>query len=253
MNHSMESKKLLKNIFVWFLLIALCASIVANAYASARVDHDPQIKLIDYHPNHVVTLVGTHFVATSVQFAKSEKIIGVYIGDQIAWTYAINSSIPYLLFLKPTLDISDTNMTVVTNQHIYHFHLLANENTESRNSAVYNLQFHYDYEAKKKVNNKSSAKSSSCKERGDGQSFVHTHYFLNGSASLFPQHVYDDGRFTYFEFSDQTAFPAVFVYENGHEKITNTQIKSNTLIAKCTAKVFLLVKNDEKVWVENKN
>lgn len=213
-----------------------------------------QIKVIDYHPNQVTCLIGTHFIATSIQFAKQEKILGVYIGDMVAWTYAINPSVPYILFIKPTLDISDTNMSVITNQHQYHFHLVANKNTASKSSVVYNLQFHYETPATKNLKqNKDSARVANQSMNSTEKSPVNCHYFLSGSKKTTPITVYDDGKFTYFEFSPTDKYPAIFEWENGHEKLVNTQTQGTTVIAKCIASTFLLVKDDEKVWVENKN
>lgn len=215
----------------------------------------PQIKVINYHPNQVVSLEGTHFIATSIQFFRQEKIIGVYVGDMVAWTYAINPSIPYILFLKPTLDVSDTNMSVITNQHLYHFHLVANKNTASKSPAIYNLQFHYENPEKlKTLNHNKETNASVYQSRQDAENFqIHSHYFSSGSKKITPLRVFDDGKFTYFEFLPTDKYPAIFEWENGHEKLVNTQTQGTTIIAKCIASTFLLVKDDEKVWVENKN
>ncbi len=213
----------------------------------------PQIKVISYHTNQVVSLEGTHFIATSIQFSRQEKILGVYVGDMVAWTYAINPSIPYILFLKPTLDVSDTNMSVITNQHLYHFHLVANKNTESKSSAIYNLQFHYETEKAKILNHHKETNGSVYQSRLDANFQIHSHYSLSGSNKNTPLRVFDDGKFTYFEFSPTDKYPAIFEWENGREKLVNTQTQGTTVIAKCIATTFVLIKDGEKVWVENKN
>lgn len=240
------------------LLCILFVTILAqNAFAksekSEMINKEPQIKTIHYQPNQIITLKGTHFIATSLQFAKYEKIIGIYLGDQIAWTYAINPSTPYILFLKPTVDISDTNMTVITNLHVYHFHLLANKNSESDDLPIYSLKF--DYETEKQAQKSKLVKLKPISHQYNpviNDHILHSNYSLSGSKSLFPRRVYNDGQFTYFEFSEKAEIPAIFKWEEGHEKLINTQTQANTVIAKCIAKEFVLQKNKENAWAENK-
>lgn len=238
------------------LCILFVTILTQNAYAksekSEMINQAPQIKTIHYQPNQIITLKGTHFIATSLQFAKSEKIIGIYIGDQIAWTYAINPSTPYIVFLKPTVDISDTNMTVITNQHIYHFHLLANKIKESDDLPIYSLKF--DYVTEKQEQKSKTAKLKPIRSHQVdpvvNDHILHSNYSLSGSKSLFPRRVYDDGEFTYFEFSEQVEIPAIFKWEDEHEKLMNTQTQGNTVIAKCIAQKFVLHKNEENAWAE---
>jgi type IV secretion system protein VirB9 len=241
--------------FICHSLIFLLGTFLAqNVFAkNETTNQEPQVKTIQYQSNQIITLKGTHFIATSLQFSKNEKIKGIYIGDQIAWTYAINPSTPYIVFLKPTVDISDTNMTVITNQHLYHFHLLANKNRESEDLAIYSLKFDYTTEKKdqkSKLLKLNPVRSRQCDSVVNDQ-IINSSYFLSGSKSILPRHVYDDGRFTYFEFSDNADIPAIFKWEDDHEKLINTQIQGNTVIAKCTAKKFVLQKNEEKAWAEN--
>jgi type IV secretion system protein VirB9 len=242
---------------IYHLLFILLVTILAqNAFAKSEknemINQVPQIKTIHYQPNQIITLKGTHFIATSLQFSKNEKIIGIYIGDQVAWTYAINPSTPYIVFLKPTVDVSDTNMTVITNQHIYHFHLLANKNRESDDLPIYGLKFDYETEKQGLQSNKLKPIRSQQHDSVVNDHILHSNYFLSGSKSIFPKRVYDDGRFTYFEFSEKVEIPAIFKWEEGHEKLINTQTQGNTVIAKCIAKEFILQKNEVKAWAENK-
>lgn len=238
-----------KNKLISWLVVLWLPFLLTNAFAT--IDVTSQIKTVSYQPDQIVMLKGTHFIATSIQFSKQEKISGVYMGDQVAWTYAMNPSTPYLLFVKPTLDKSDTNMTVITNQHVYHFHLISNIN-KSDDMPVYSLKFDYQ---------KDNHKSSKLKMKKENTIHFHHHknlmvnknYTLKGSSSLFPKSVYDDGTFTYFEFPDQAEIPAIFRSEEGHEKLINSESHHNVVIAKCVAKVFILQKNDEKAWVENRN
>lgn len=87
---------------------------------------DARIEVVPYSMNNVVPIHGTTFTTTQITFGQDEIIEDVQNGDLGAWTASINSDLPYMLFLKPTAYGSDTNMTVVTNEHTYYFHLLSN-------------------------------------------------------------------------------------------------------------------------------
>lgn len=237
-----------------FLFILFIMILAQNAFAkSEMINQAPQIKTVHYQANQIITLKGTHFIATSLQFAKNEKIIGIYIGDQIAWTYAINPSTPYIVFLKPTVDVSDTNMTVITNQHIYHFHLLANKNSEADDLPIYSLKFDYETEKQEQKSKLVKLKPIPHYDPVVNDHILHSNYSLSGSNAIFPRQVYDDGQFTYFQFSEKADIPAIFKWEEGHEKLINTQTQGNTVIAKCLAKEFVLQKNEDKAWAENKD
>lgn len=242
-------KNILKTKFICgWLSVMLLLIPLQHAFA---INQTPQIKKIHYQPDQIVTLNGTHFIATSVQFSKSEKIEGVYMGDQVAWTYAINPSISYILFIKPTLDRSDTNLTVITNLRVYHFHLISNVN-KINEAPLYCLKFEYGTENQnqKLIRNR---KNQHYAHQKCSQQSLNTNYSVSGSSALLPKTTYDDGTFTYFEFPYKAVIPVIFKVEGGHEKLINTETQHNLVIAKCVAKKFSLQKNNQKAWVENNN
>lgn len=99
---------------------------------------DARIEVVPYSMNNVVPVHGTTFTTTQITFGQDEIIEDVQNGDLGAWTASVNADLPYMLFLKPTADGSDTNMTVVTNEHTYYFHLLSNvrcRNAENNSSS----------------------------------------------------------------------------------------------------------------------
>ena len=70
---------------------------------------DARMRVLSYDPNNVVTVVGSQLVQTSIQFGEDETIVGVEGGDAAAWTIDINKIKPNILFVKPTIEGSDTN------------------------------------------------------------------------------------------------------------------------------------------------
>lgn len=227
--------------FVWIL--------VMSSTQVFAIEMSDKIKIVGYHPNEVIEVIGTHFFATSIEFEKQEKIQGIYMGDQVAWTYSLSSSHPNLLWIKPTMNQSNTNMTVVTKDIIYHFHLLSDKIKEDPNLATYQLKIRLS----EKRTDISKSKPKVRQLHGIQKPvYLNTHYRFTGSESIFPEQVSDDGMFTYFTFSKGKVLPAVFAIDDGKQKLINTENRSDVIIAKCIAKTFLLIRNNDRVWVENK-
>jgi len=96
-----------------------------------KLSTDARIEVVAYDQNNVVPIHAHTFTATQITFGKDETIEDVQCGDMAAWTPSINQNLPYMMFLKPTTYNSNTNMTVVTNQHTYYFHLMSNKQSVS--------------------------------------------------------------------------------------------------------------------------
>ena len=108
---------------------------------------DSRIEVVTYSPYNVVPIQGTTFTTTQITFSKSEYIENVQNGDLGAWTASISKDIPYMMFVKPTVYGSNTNMTVVTNQHTYYFHLQSNTKDQtSQEKATFAIHFVYPNE-----------------------------------------------------------------------------------------------------------
>lgn len=219
----------------------------------------PVVKTVVYVPNQVVTLQGTPFVTTQVTFAKDEVIEAVHNGDLGAWTASINPHFADMLFIKPTVYQSDTNMTVVTNKRTYYFHLqsgddpnaLTNDERQGKGQPVrvkpptYALHFRYPREAM--LANLARTKEAKRIHATLVSPFAHPgqyhwDYTFDGDTRLVPEHAFDDGRFTYFELRPEQRVPAVFAVtgKNGAEAIVNTRLQGRYLIVPRTAPQFTL-------------
>jgi len=206
---------------------------------------DNRIKQVVFQENNVVPVTATTFNTTQLVFGKNEAILAVENGDLDAWTVDIQSAIPNMLFLKPTVVDSNTNMTVITNKHTYYFQLNSVDITKKKPKLTYAIHFSYPAELKKalakkieKVRRQRKALLNQPRRPKD----YHWDYSFHGDKAILPLSVYDDGRFTYFELRPNQIVPAIFSVDDkkGNEAVVNTQIEGDTIIVKRIAPQFTL-------------
>lgn len=146
----------------WF---RLCSMVVIQAiwathsvaYAELVPDNRPfdsRVSVVDYNPLNVVRVTAFYGVSTYIEFDPSESIKEVAVGDDAAWSVVPRGN---HLFIKPKEKNADTNLTVLTDKHVYHFSLYVAKRSLKDSTAwrdenlVYGLVFRYpDDEAHKK-------------------------------------------------------------------------------------------------------
>lgn len=200
---------------------------------------DARIKQVIYQENNVVPVHGITFTTTQIQFAEKEQVLDIEGGDSAAWMITYHPELSNVIFVKPTLFDSSTNLTVLTNLHAYYFQLTSNKELERQSAQqTYALKFIY---SKPKVT-KTSAKHAQANHVSLQPKVLNTAYRFGGSPQLVPLHVFDDGRFTYFELSPRGAVPAVFAVDDqsGKESTVNTRREGKYLIVQRLAPQFTL-------------
>lgn len=226
------------------LLIPLTALLITSTLQAQNNPHvfptDTRIKHVAYQENNVVPLQGITFTTTQIQFADKEQVLDIEGGDSAAWMVTYHPELPNMVFVKPTLFDSSTNLTVITNQRAYYFHLTSNKKLERNPSKqTYSLKFTYAQPTMTKapVNRSVHINTADLQPK-----ILNTAYRFSGSPQLVPVHVFDDGKFTYFELSPQGAVPAVFAVEDksGKESTVNTRREGKYLIVQRLAPQFTL-------------
>ena len=201
---------------------------------------DARIKHVVYQENNVVPVHGITFTTTQIQFADKEQVLDIEGGDSTVWMVTYHPELANIIFVKPTILDSSTNLTVITNQHAYYFHLTSNKKLE-RNPAqqTYALKFTYPQPQTTQTPIKSQAHTNNTLLQ---PKLLNTAYRFSGSPQLVPLHVFDDGRFTYFELSPRGAVPAVFAVDDksGKESTVNTRREGKYLIVQRLAPQFTL-------------
>jgi len=198
---------------------------------------DARIKHVLYEENNVVPIQGVTFTTTQIQFGAKEEVLDIEGGDSTAWMVTYHPELSNTLFVKPTILGSNTNLTVITNQHAYYFHLTSNNKIEPNPSQkTYAVKF--EYQAVKQPTRQALPKANPLVH----PKVLNTAYSFSGSPQLVPRHVFDDGKFTYFELSTNGAVPAVFAVDdkNGKESTVNTRREGKYLIVQRIAPQYTL-------------
>lgn len=230
--------------------LALCGAIIMSApMAQAnQIPHklatDARMRIVPYDTNNVVTMVGSQLVMTGIEFSPSETINGVEFGDAVAWTSIVNKTHTNMLFIKPVLrQPLDTNLTVITNKYTYHFRLLANQ-PNSKASPTYSVRFTYPQEeaeqaiaaAMKQEQNENAMASPPTDPFSWNWNYA---YSACCSRDNVPIKAFDDGEFTYFEFSPHAEIPSIFVVDGqGHESLAATTMKGPYVVVQTVARQF---------------
>lgn len=222
----------MKKIIFFFLSLMISSIEAQNNPVSFSTD--PRIKYVVYQDNNVVPLQGVTFVTTRIKFGDKEEVLDIEGGDTAAWMVTYHPNLPNTVFVKPTLFNSNSNLTIITNQHSYYFNLSSNKKDEAR-PKTYALNFQYPLPKPTRVI--TPAQKTAFKPR-----VINTAYCFSGSPELLPKHVYDDGQFTYFELTTQGAAPAIFAVEdkNGKESTVNTRRSGKYLVVQRIAPQFTL-------------
>ena len=244
-----------KLIFLFFLYITISFFYVV-CYAK-QVEHIIKgnlIKIVAYQPDTVVLVHASTFASIQIFFGKNEIIKTIQNGDLAAWLVNVPEGLNNMLFLKPTIFGSNTNMIVVTNQHTYYFHLICDNNTiSSRTISTYAIHFIYP---KKLLFNSLSKEQLSISEkkiyflnRARLIKKYNWDYSFSGTQEIMPLHVFDDGQFTYMQLQAKQSIPAIFSVDNvyGKENIVNYRINKDYLIIQQVYPQFTLRKGKYQV------
>ena len=228
--------------------IALATCALATPWASQAAETpkpgavDPRIRTIAYDEEEVVTLIGYLGYQMMIEFATNERIENVSIGDALGWQITPNHK-ANLLFIKPIDLASPTNMTVVTDRRRYAFELRSHRSAGVPQSSItYIARFVYPPDSTP-VQVVSTPAPPAAPEK------VNTAYSYTGSRISLPSQVFDDGRFTYFQWPENTNIPALFLIEpSGSESIVNYTTRDGYQVVEQLAPRFML-RNGKEVTV----
>lgn len=173
---------------------------------------DSRIKTVVYDARNVTEVHSHYGYETQIVFAPDETVTHVAVGDSLAWQiFPVANNI----FLKPQADNADTNMSVLTNKRSYSFDLLAKKNYR-KSRLTYKIVFHYPEDDLRVAMAKTKriaqiASSTVIPGRAFDPAGLNFNYTRRGSDLLAPIRVFDDGEFTYFQFDEKIAVPAIFI------------------------------------------
>lgn len=205
---------------------------------------DSRIKIVAYDENNVTPIHTQAFTTLQIDFHKTETILSIHNGDSAAWAVEVDPHQPNNLFLKPTVDKSETNMTVITDKRHYYFHLIASAEAE-KNALTYAVRFIYPEQDKEQqlqaIKRAHEQHAAEINEMRQPDSY-HWNYSFHGSKKVMPAHVFDDGQWTYLQLRPRQAIPAIFVVDNkaGDETLVNSRREGDYLVIPRIAPQFTL-------------
>jgi len=228
------------------LAIFACLVLAAPIRAFAG---DGRIASAIFSADSVVRITGRQGVQAAITFGEDESIENVAIGDATAWQVTPNKR-ANVLFVKPLLARARTNMTVVTDRHMYLFDLVAG--TGERPVYVMRLlDPAYKRAGGARPNEatgqpaltevEANAVAGSVREAATDPASLNFAWTAKGEKGLLPSRVYDDGQATFIAWLPRTPIPAIQVRnEAGVEGPVNFAVRDDVIVVDGVPEVLIL-------------
>lgn len=212
---------------VSFAALALLSSTGAVAATDSR------IRSVAYNPDQIVRILGKPGIQSTIQFGPDERIENVAVGDSSAWQITPNHRAS-LLFVKPLLARTRTNMTVVTDRRTYMFDLVAEGKAAG---ALYSMKFSYPHEKVTQDASKPLQQAASAAQQAQQPAAtlaaekLHFDWKTKGNGKLLPNRVFDDGSSLYLIWGKDTPLPAILtISEDRKEGPVNYRMSGEYIV-----------------------
>ncbi len=226
------------------LLSSLVALAVTASAHGAQIPEagakDERIRFATYDQYDVVTIYARYGMETHIVLEADEKVVDMTGGDTEAWGVATKRD-RNGLFIKPSADLPDSNIHVVTNKRTYTFDLkLARK---GKNQIGFMTVF-FRYPAAQGVANAAAVEAEQVRGLLDVVSPVgNRRYTVQGSGELAPIEAWDDGRTTFLRFRTRSSIPAVYAArgdDDSIEQIENPTVKDDVVQLPGVRRKFVL-------------
>jgi type IV secretion system protein VirB9 len=235
---------------LYAILLIIFSSQEAFAVKEPRATSaDSRLRVMAYSPNEVFRYTGYYGYQGSIEFDIEEVIETISMGDTTSWQLITSAN---RIFLKPIEQDATTNMTIITNRRLYFFELYAEHaNGPADPGLVFSVKFLYP---DTNMNMYSTGASFNAPDLSKPEMY-NFNYTISGADVTAPTKIFDDGKFTYFEFKDKNAIiPAIFeVDANGNESIINYQVAGQYIAVEMVASQFTLRHGSEITCVFNES
>ncbi len=186
----------------------LLAAATLLALTAGQAEADARLRKLAYDPDTIVRLEGCFGFQTLVEFGPDERIENVGLGEAAQWLVSPNKR-ANMLFVKPAYRTTHSNMTVSTDRRRYAFELVARDTPACRRGAVaYSVRFTYPEEPAAPPLVATEAKPAEPAVPPPEQR--NAAYTFSGARENVPQRIFDNGRATYFRWTEGSTTPAVF-------------------------------------------
>lgn len=224
---------------------------------------DSRVRFVNYQPFNITRIVGSLRSSVQVEFAADEEIAHVALGNSVAWEVAPAGNI---LFLKPREKQPVTNISVVTTRRdgstrSYQMELTARDGTvEVGQNTYFYLKFRYPADEANARRQQAAARARAAQaEEADDLLALHEaygprnwRYSAQGSQSLEPQSVYDNGKITTFAFVGNQEMPAIYIENpDGSESLVSKSVAGNLVMVHAISSKFILRRGKDVLCVFN--
>ena len=224
---------------------------------------DSRVRFVNYQPFNITRIVGSLRSSVQVEFAADEEIAHVALGNSVAWEVAPAGNI---LFLKPREKQPVTNISVVTTRRdgstrSYQMELTARDGTvDVGQNTYFYLKFRYPADEANARRQQAAARARAAQaEEADDVLALHEaygprnwRYSAQGSQSLEPQSVYDNGKITIFAFVGNQEMPAIYIENpDGSESLVSKSVDGNLVMVHAISSKFILRRGKDVLCVFN--
>lgn len=191
-------------------------------------------------------------VSTIINFPENERIVFYSVGKSNAIEIRHNKEIPNILNLKPITSIIQTNLVVKTDiGSVYNFYLTTEDSGEGSQPSftVYITKDSGNDLTKSENLLKSLKENNSYIKKVKNLDKLNTSYKIKGDREIAPLFVYDDGKWTYFDFGKNFVsdrLPNAYKVIDSFDSVVNTRSKGNLLIATSLSVDGWTLKNGDK-------
>jgi type IV secretion system protein VirB9 len=221
---------------------------------------DARMRMVAYDPFNVVKINGVIRASTQVVFSEDEEIAHVAIGDSVSWEVAPAGNI---LFLKPRERHPPTNLQVVTTRRdgrkrSYQFELSIAES--SLGESYFMVRFAYPGDEAAARRYAAASKSSEMEAHAVDETFAlhnatasrNWSYSAQGTPTLEPDAVYDDGKETTLRFDGNREVPAIFlVASDGTESLVPKDVRGELVVVHAVGRELRLRQGAEVLCIFN--
>ncbi|NTH78989.1 P-type conjugative transfer protein VirB9 [Agrobacterium rhizogenes] len=256
-------KYLKRHCLIALLLTAGWSSAALALETPRGAPQDSRIRFVDYQPYNITKVVGSLRSSVQVEFAADEEIAHVALGNTVAWEVAPAGNI---LFLKARENQPVTNISVVTTRRdgstrSYQMELTVRDGPVAGGQDTYfYVKYRYPADDAERRRQEATARARAA-QAGQADTVLALHeqygprnwrYTAQGSATLEPQAVYDNGKITTFAFTGNQEMPAIYMENSdGTESLVPKSEDGDLVLAHAISRKFILRRGGDVLCIFN--
>ncbi|NTH46696.1 P-type conjugative transfer protein VirB9 [Agrobacterium sp. 13-626] len=256
-------KYLKRHCLIALLLTAGWSSATLALETPRGAPQDSRIRFVDYQPYNITRVVGSLRSSVQVEFAADEEIAHVALGNTVAWEVAPAGNI---LFLKARENQPVTNISVVTTRRdgsarSYQMELTVRDGPVAGGQDTYfYVKYRYPADDAERRRQEATARARAA-QAGQADTVLALHeqigprnwrYTAQGSATLEPQAVYDNGKITTFAFTGNQEMPAIYMENSdGTESLVPKSVDGDLVLAHAISRKFILRRGGDVLCIFN--